>query len=374
MRPDVLIVGGGIAGASLAYELATTHEVILAEREDQFGYHTTGRSAALFLKSYGNAAIRALTVASETFYVDPPAGFATTPLLSPRGELWVARADQLDILAELTAEIRREVPEVQPIAASEIRSMVPAMRADYVAGGLYDRDARDMDVDAILQGFLRGARQRGARLMTGAELHSAVRTGDRWQVRTAAGNIEPRILVNAAGAWGDVLAGIAGVRPIGLEPKRRTAFLVQLPDALAIQGWPGVSDVGEQWYVKPDAGRLLCSPADETDSEPMDAWADDFDVATAAERIQQAMDIEITRIARSWAGLRTFSRDRTLVAGFDPMVEGFFWLVGQGGYGIQTAPAMSRTAADLVRGTPPAELDLGFGFTALNLSPGRFGA
>lgn len=370
---DVVVVGSGIAGASVACELAAARGagVLLLERERQPGYHTTGRSAALFIKSYGNAVARALTVASEAFYLDPPDGFAEHPVLTPRGELFVARADQLDELDRALAEIRVQVPQAEKLDEAQIRAIVPGLRPGYAAAGIHDADARDMDVHAILTGFLRLFRRRGGQTLFDAEVTAIERRSGAWQIRAGTETVSAPILVNAAGAWGDRVAVLAGATPVGIRPLRRTAFMVPAPPGYDIGTWPGVSDIGESWYIKPDAGRLLCSPADETPSDPCDAWPEDIDVAIAVERIQQAIDIEVTRVERSWAGLRTFGPDRTPVVGYDPRVEGFFWLVGQGGYGIQTAPAMARTAAALVEGAAAEAVPLGSGLTALALAPTR---
>lgn len=370
---DVVVIGSGIAGASVACELAAERGagVFLLERESQPGYHTTGRSAALFIKSYGNAVARALTVASESFYLDPPDGFAEHPVLTPRGELFVARADQLDELDRALAEIRVQVPQAEKLDERELRAIVPGLRPGYAAAGIHDADARDMDVHAILTGFLRLFRKRGGRTLFDSEVTAIERRAGAWEIRAGEQTVAAPILVDAAGAWGDRVAALAGARPLGIRPLRRTAFMVPAPRGYDIGAWPGVSDIGEGWYIKPDAGRLLCSPADETPSEPCDAWPEEIDVAIAVERIQEAIDIEVTRVERSWAGLRTFAPDRSPVVGYDPRVEGFFWLVGQGGYGIQTAPAMARTAALLIDGAAADQVALGSGLTARALAPER---
>ncbi|MGZ6014662.1 MAG: NAD(P)/FAD-dependent oxidoreductase [Phenylobacterium sp.] len=366
---DYLIVGSGIAGAGAAYELSDGERVLLLEREDAHGYHTTGRSAALYSEAYGNAVIRGLTRASRPFFEAPPQGFAAHPLLSPRGCLYIGRPDQAQALADLLAA---EPAALRPVIREAALALVPALNADYVGSGLLEAGAMDADVEAIHQGFLRGARARGAEIRLGCEVVAIAPSAEGFAVRTASGeSFETRVLINAAGAWADVIAGLAGVRPVGLQPMRRTAMIIDGPPGADVRAWPMVIDADEAFYFKPDAGRLLASPADETPVDPHDAWADEMDVAICIERIQNAADIPVQRIVRSWAGLRSFVSDRSPVIGFDAETPGFFWLAGQGGYGVQTAPAAARTAAALARGgTLPADI-AAQGVTAEALSPAR---
>ncbi len=348
---EVLVVGAGIAGASAAFALAREGlRVVLLERESQPAYHTTGRSAALFIKSYGNATIRRLTAASEPFYQNPPEGFAETPLLTPRGFMFIARADQLPRLEEELALARRFVPAARRLEAAEAYRMLPLLRPGYAAGAMLDPEARDLDVGAIMGGYLRGLRAGGGELCCDAEVRAVRRDGGIWRVESRAGVFEAPVLVDAAGAWADELAALAGLAPLGLVPKRRTAFLVDPPPGMEIGAWPLVADVEERFYIKPDAGRILCSPADETPSPPCDAAPEELDIAIAVERIQRAFALPVRTIRHRWAGLRTFAADATPVLGFDPRTDGFFWLAGQGGYGIQTAPAMADLAARLIAG------------------------
>ncbi len=359
---DVAIVGAGMAGASAAFFLADDLRVLLLERESRPGYHATGRSAALYTQAYGNAPIRALTVASKPFYDRPPAGFAAQPVLSPRGALVVATADQTAKLEAETEEVRKLAPQVRLVDANEARRISPALRPDYVAAAAYEPDAADMDVDAILQGFLRGARAKGVEVRTDAEVLDLAEQGAGWRIETRAGVFEAGVVVNAAGAWAMSLARLAGARRIEITPKRRTAFLFKPPPDLDIAQSPLTVDVDEQFYFKPDAGLILGSPADETPVEPQDAQPEEIDVAVGADRIQMAAALPIQRIEHRWAGLRSFALDKTPVVGFDDAAPGFFWLAGQGGYGIQTAPAMGALAAGLIAGRPlpPALSDVGF--------------
>jgi D-arginine dehydrogenase len=368
-RFDFVIVGSGMAGAGAAYELADRASVLLLERESAHGYHTTGRSAALYIETYGNAVNRGLTRSSRSFFERPPKGFCEYPLLSARGCLYIARSDQLEALAAMAAE---GDTTTQTLTRDEVLALVPALRPDYVAGGLIEPAAMDADVEALHQGFLRGARQRGADIRLDREVVAIQASPDGFTVTCADGaSYEAGAVINAAGAWADVVARLAGVSPVGLQPMRRTAAVFDAPPGVDVRTWPAVIDVDEQFYFKPEAGRLLASPADETPSDPCDAWADDMDVAICIDQIQAAADIPVQRIVRSWAGLRSFVADRSPVIGFDDKVPGFFWLAGQGGYGVQTAPAAARTAAALAMGQAlPADVAAN-GVSVDDLSPTR---
>lgn len=374
MMFDFVVIGGGMAGASAAYELADGASVLLLEREEHCGYHTTGRSAALFSETYGNATIRSLTRASRGPYEAPPAGFADHPLLTPRHVLFIARADQEASIAHLAEIFARTGGKPSRVLSTDaVRERVPIMRADYVAQALLDETSMDIDVHALHQGYLRGARARGARIAVSAEVLDIDRGSSGWRITTAREQFEARTIVNAAGAWADTIAAMAGVATAGLTPLRRTAMMLDLPDGVDASSWPHVIDVDEEFYFKPDAGRLLASPADETPSAPCDAQADEFDVAVAIDRIQQAADLPVRSISRRWAGLRTFAADRSPVVGFDPRCEDFFWLAGQGGYGIQTAPALAKVVAALAHRKPIADEILEAGFDPDTVSPARAG-
>jgi D-arginine dehydrogenase len=367
---DVLIIGAGIAGASAGYELAKDVRVIVLERESQPGYHTTGRSAALYTETYGNRSIRAVTSASRSFFENPPPGFSEHPLLSPRGTLLVGRADQEASLTMALDEAQRTVDGVSMIGANELHAKVPFLKPGYATGAVWEPDARDMDVHAIHHGFLRGLKARGGRVVTDAEVMGLSANGD-WTVETRAGTFKAPVVINAAGAWADVIARMAGTKPVGLVPKRRTAFTFDVPAGVHLDPVPAVIDVDETWYIKPEAGRLLGSPADETPSEPCDAQPEELDLAIAVDRIEQALAFGIGRFHSKWAGLRSFVADKSMVCGFARKTPGFFWLAGQGGYGIQTSPGMGRIAAALAQGKPfPADIaDRGTG--PVDLSPDR---
>jgi D-arginine dehydrogenase len=370
-QADAIVIGAGIAGASVAFELAARRRVVLLERESQPGYHASGRSAALFTETYGNAVMRALTRASKSFFLQPPRAFARGPLLSPRGTLLVARSGQLPALDRAHAECAALVGNLLRLSGDEVRDRVPCFAPEQVAGGLLEPDAMDIDVHALHQGYLRGLRARGGLLVCGAEARLLAHDGADWQVETAAGGFAAPVVVDAAGAWADELGRMAGAAPIGLVPKRRTAITFDPPAGLPIGHWPAVIDIDEQWYFKPDAGRLLASPADETPSPPCDAQPEELDIALLVDRLTNATTLVVPRIQARWAGLRSFVADRTIVAGFDARAAGFFWLAGQGGYGIQTAPAVARAAAALIDGDPlPADI-AELGVDAASLSPQR---
>jgi D-arginine dehydrogenase len=370
-RYDFAVIGAGIAGASAAHELAARARVIVLERESQPGYHTTGRSAALYTETYGNAAMRALTTASKAFYLHPPAGFADGPLLMPRGTLLVAASGGLAALEATRDACARLVDNLEWWDAPRVRAQVPVFDEGQVTAGLFEPDAMDIEVHRLHQGYLRGLRARRGELRCDAPVTGLQRDGAGWRIATPAGEVAAAVVVNAAGAWADELAALAGAVPVGLVPMRRTAITFDPPAGADIHHWPAVIDVDEQWYFKPDAGRLLASPADETPSPPCDAQPDEYDIAVLVDRITTATTLAVPAIRSRWAGLRSFVADRTVVAGYDPRVPGFFWLAAQGGYGIQTAPAMGRTAAALALrdSIPPDVRDLGI--EAATLAPDR---
>jgi D-arginine dehydrogenase len=348
---DIIVIGAGIAGASVAAELAGAHRVLLLEREAQPGYHTTGRSAALFTIAYGPPVIRALTRASHAALKSPPDGAPS--YLSPRGVVFAARGDQHAALAALHADLG---DAVRPMTAAEVARAVPLLRPGYATAGLHDASAADIDVARLHQQYLARLRAAGGVLHCKAEVTAMSRTTD-WQVTTSRGVFSAPVVVNAAGAWADGIARIAGLRSAGLTPKRRTALIVAPPDGVDTDALPLVVDAEESFYLKPEAGQLLISPADATPSPPCDAQPDEMDVALCVDRIERAFDLQVRRIGHKWAGLRSFLPDGDPLAGFDPHAEGFFWLAGQGGYGIQTAPALARAAAALVQGLPlPADI------------------
>lgn len=363
---DILIIGAGIAGASAAADLARTHRVAILEREEYPGYHSTGRSAALFSEIYGNGVVRALSRASRDFFYNPPDGFAQHPLVKPRGSLYIARQEQIPHLedfarnTDLAGSIRR-------LSREEALRACPVLRPDYVAAAVFEDDAADVDVNELHQGYLRLFKASGGALFANADVQTLVHRGSQWIAQTRAGEFSAPVVVNAAGAWADAVAQKAGAMPLKIQPRRRTALLAELPAGISAETWPMVIDIDESFYLKPDAGLLLISPADETPVPPCDVQPEEFDVAVAVDRVEQATTLAVTRIRRRWAGLRSFAPDRSPVIGFDGALPGFFWLAGQGGYGIQTAPAASHLAASLLRGETAFDPAL-----IAQLSPTRF--
>ena len=368
---DCIVIGAGIAGAAAGFFLAPHLKVLLVEQEAQPGFHSTGRSAALFMESYGTAQVRALTMASRAFFEQPPEGFTEHPLLGARGAMMVASHGQEAPLQEHWAVLQPISPRGRLLDAAQTCALVPVLRREQVIGAVHEPDASDMDVHAIHQGFLRGIRRAGGALLADAPVTSLRREGGLWQVRAGTHALEAPLLINAAGAWADAVGQLAGARPIGLVPKRHSAFIFAPPEGVASVAWPLTAGVEEDWYFKPDAGMLLGSPANADPVPPHDVQPEELDIATAIARIERMTTLAIRRPTRTWAGLRSFVADGDLVGGADPELPGFFWSAAQGGYGIQTSPAMGQSVAALVRGEPiPAHVS-GFGLTPAMLSPSR---
>jgi len=358
MTYDFLIIGGGIAGVSAAALLSHLGRVLLLEAEDHLAHHASGRSAALFEPRYGLAPVVALSYASEDHLVSADGG-----VLSPRGMMMVAGPDQRALFDREQAHFH-----LDEISAAEARAIVPILNPDTVGFAGVSDDARDIDTDLLIQNFLREARANGAEVLTRARVGHILRHTTGWTAGTAQGDFTGRILVNAAGAWVDRIAAMAGIAPLGFTPYRRSMARIPAPGGHDLSRWPTIFGAGEAWYCKPDAGALIVSPAEEHAMEPHDAWADDMVLAEGLARYEERVTEPVTRLLASWAGLRTFAPDRVLVIGPAPSDPAFFWLGGQGGYGFQTSAAASQLAADLVAGRPPA-LDAA---TVAALSPARF--
>lgn len=373
-RPDFIVIGAGIAGASAAFELAAHGDVIVLERESLPGYHTTGRSAAFVVENYGPPTVRALTRAGRDFFVNPPDGFTEHPLVHPNPMLWVGRPEQdSSIEAELAASREAGTP-LDELSVAEARELCPVLRPDYFNRALCERDALHIDVAGLLESYLRGLRHRGGEVATRCDVVDLRYESDRWRVETGQGVFEAPVVINAAGAWVDWVAERARVPVLGLQPKRRTAITFDPPAGADIRDWPCVVDPEEEFYFKPEGGQLLASPCDETPMDPSDVVPEDYEIALVADRVQKATTLEIRHIRRSWAGLRNFVADRAPVIGEDPGHPGFYWLAGQGGFGIMTAPAAARTAAHLVvHGSIPAEVG-SHGVTARDFSRVRLAA
>lgn len=373
-QADFIIIGGGIGGASTGYWLSQHARVIVLERESHPAYHSTGRSAALYTAAYGTPQVRALTQASRDFFDAPPSGFCDHPLLTPRGEMTV---DFIGDPAELTNQYlsaKATVAQMQLLTADEACARLPILRREKVHGALYDPTASDIDTDALHQGYLRGIKRNGGEIHTNSEVLSLTRDADgQWQVETGEQRFSASVIINAAGAWADKIGQMAGAQALGLQPKRRAAFIFAGPEGVNIHHWPMLVALDESFYMKPDAGVFLGSPANADPVEPHDVQPEELDIAMGIYQIEEATTLTIRRPTRTWAGLRSFVRDGDLLAGFDSQVPGLFWVAAQGGYGIQTSPAMGLASAALVRGEALPEQLSRFGLDAAMLSPARLG-
>ena len=357
-RADIVVVGAGIAGSSLAAELAGAASVLILEAESRPGYHSTGRSAAFWSESYGGALIRPLTAASGRFLADPPADFADESFLAPRGAIHLADHEGRASLARLSAEFEASGAALRPMDRGALEAAIPGLRPGW-DHGLAEPGCADIDVARLHAAYLKRARARGARLATDARLVRAERADGRWALETSGGRFEAEMLVNGAGAWADEVALLAGERALGIRPHRRTIAQVRI-DPPAPPGLPLVIDAGGRFYFKPEAGgRLWLSPHDETPCAPSDCAPEEEDVALAIDRLERVVDWRVERVEHEWAGLRSFAPDRLPVYGASESGRGFFWFAGQGGFGIQTAPAAAKLAAALLLGTPPEPLVAG---------------
>lgn len=369
---DFLVIGAGISGASAAYELAAVGSVCLIEAEAQPGYHSTGRSAALYTANFGSPLVRKINAAGYGFFLAPPDGFTDLPLVAPRGALTLAKPGQEAALAALVAQSSPDHPIV-PLSRDAALAKAPLMRPERFTAAAYEAGVLDMDVDALHQAYLRGVKRRGGALQSSAPVTALRRDGDGWIVTAGGVAVCARVVINAAGAWGDAVGALAGAAPQGLVPKRRTAMTVDAPPGLAVESLPLVEYVGEGPYLKPEAGALMASLGDETPVAPQDVQPEELDIALTAEWLETHTQVSVKRAPRAWAGLRSFVADGDPVAGFDPTVPGFFWLIGQGGYGIMMAPTLARITAALAAGQPmPADL-AARGITVAALRPGRSG-
>jgi D-arginine dehydrogenase len=350
MTSDFLIVGGGIAGLSAAARLARHGKVTVIEAEEALGYHSSGRSVSFSHYGIGNSVVRGMTAWSRPFFERPPEEFSETAVSRPMDTLYLATEAQIPALQALYTEMARFTDKVEWIDAERMASLCPVLRTGpgEAERGLLDPTGLKLDANALLQGFARAVRAAGGEVLTGRRVAS-VEPG--WTVRTEAGEtFSAPVLIDAAGAWADRVAALAGVRPLGLQPKRRTIIVVDPPSGMDASFWPFVHTGAGDFYMLPEAGQLLVSPVDEVEDEPGDAAPEDYDVALAAWQLERYTTLSVTRIAHRWAGLRSFVADRTPTAGFDRQAPGFFWLVGQGGYGLQTCPAMAAIVEALATG------------------------
>jgi D-arginine dehydrogenase len=350
---EFIVIGGGIAGLSAAARLARHGRVVVLESEQALGYHSSGRSVSFSHYGIGNAAVRGLTAWTRPFFERQPEGFCATPVARLMPSLYFAAEETLPALEALQAEMARFTSDISWVDEAEMAALCPALRTGRggAVRGVLDHSGLKLDANALLQSFAREVRNAGGEIRLGQRAAEIARDGGGWMVRTESGDsLAATVLVNAAGAWADRIAVLAGVRPLGLQPKRRTIIVVDPPAGTEIGGWPFVHAAGGGFYMLPEAGQLLVSPVDEVEDDPCDAQPDEYDVALAAHQLELHTTLSVTRIAHRWAGLRSFVPDRTPTAGFDPEVPGFFWLVGQGGYGLQTAPAMAAVVEALATG------------------------
>jgi D-arginine dehydrogenase len=364
---DIAIIGAGIAGASIAARLAGKRRVIILEMEERAGYHTTGRSAAAYEPNYGPSATLAFTRASGAFHRSPPQGFTEAPIFTPRGSLFFETEGQ----EKRTLQLLNDADGLTEISEDKAREFFPVLRNGYAQRIFRDHGTGDLDVDLLHRGYLKMAKAGGVVLALSNAVKALEAKGDGWTITLPNDKISATIIVNAAGAWGDVVGKMAGTADVGLVPKRRSIGVIPVDGRFHSDAWPMVTDVGETWYAKPQSGKLLVSSADVTPVEPHDAYADDMAIAEGVERLMNATTLEVDRLEHSWGGLRSFVSDGNPVVGFDPSVENFFWLVGQGGYGIQSSPALSDTAAALLLGEPIPQYIMDFGLQPDQIAPGR---
>lgn len=367
---DFVVIGGGIAGVAAAAFLSEHGQVELFEMEASLAYHTSGRSAAMLVENYGSDSARPLVKAARPFLEDPPEGSVEAPLLSERPVIWVAGEGSTSVLSARADDARARGANCELVSPAEVIALVPVMDPGWLKGGLFEPSGADIDVAALHQAFVRIGRGNGLRIGLESPVTRLARNDDGWMVRAGDREVEARVVVNASGAWGDHVAVLAGLEPLGLQPMRRTAFMVPASDAST--DWPMVVEANEEFYFRPDGIQFLCSLAEEKPSEPTDPRPRMEDVALAIERINEATTLEIRTVNSQWVGLRTFAPDRELVIGEDPTAPGFFWLVGQGGIGIQTSPAYGALLTSQVVGAPLPDGFAEVGVDPATTSPARF--
>ncbi len=369
---DVVIIGAGIAGICLAGSLAPSASVVLLEREDAIGYHSSGRSAALYIEPYSNRPVFALTRGSLDFLLRPPEQFTEVALATPRGALTLAPPGQEDALDAFLTRWRPLCPAIEEIGLDEAASRLPILVPGYARRAVFDSEVFALDTDAMMQGWLRQLRRHSGEVVTSADVTAMAYRSGTWTVTTTAGAFQAPVVVNAAGAWAGRIGTLAGATAVPLEPRRRSAALVAAPAGCAVDEWPVVADAAHSFYFKPEAGALMLSPSDATPTEPCDARPEEMDLALAVARAEEAARLGVKRFVATWAGLRTFVPDEVPVLGFDPGARGFYWAAGQGGTGFQTAPAAARWMAAEIQGQAAPEDLVELGLTREALSPERF--
>jgi D-arginine dehydrogenase len=342
----IAVIGGGMAGVSIGYELAARASVVVLEQERELAYHTTGRSAAMYLQSYGNAVVRALTAASGPGFRHLERSFSGPALLTEDPVLWVADESArpaLDALLSTDAPLR-------PVSPAGAIALCPALRRERLVGGAVDVSARRIDVMGLHRAYVTGLLARGGAVRRPAPVTGLEPTPEGWTVRTPDGSFAVDTVVNASGAWADRIAYLAGVAPAGIRPLRRTLFTSPVRWPEPIHGWPFVADCAERYYFKAEHDQVMASPADEAPDQPRDTKPEEIDIARALEIINEHTTLGLRSVRSSWAGLRCFAGDRCPVVGCRRSEPGFFWFAGQGGYGIQMAPALARLGAALLLG------------------------
>ena len=369
---DIAIIGGGIAGLSLAYFLSPHRSVVVLEREEALGYHSTGRSAAEFTLRDNAPLVNALARASHAFMANPPEGFAAVPLLVARGSIMFGAEDKVALVRERFEQTKALGVAVEWLDEATLLARAPIMNPAYVAAAYFDPDYWDIEVDALLQAYARHARHNGAQILERRPFTGARREDGRWLIEAGSETLCAGVLVNAAGGWADTVASLSGVRPLGIVPHRRTAVTVDLPADVDAGRLPEMNEIADTFYFKPEGGRLLASPADATPCEPADVQPEEIDVAYAAHYVEEATTLSVRRVFRSWAGMRSFSADRLPVVGPATDEPSFFWLAGQGGYGILTSPALGSLAAALLTESPVPESLAREGIGTGTFSPARF--
>lgn len=365
---DVVVIGAGLIGASAACQLAEHRSVALVEQESRAGYHSSGRSAAVLLSPYGGPLAQALTDVSREFLHRPPAGFTSYPLTSPRGAIFVANEQQLELLNHWRPV---EQGAVQMLSGAQVAQRVPIMNPASIASAVWLPDVEDIDAAALLNGYLKMFRARGGDLLLDSQVQAIARESNCWRLSLASGEIRGTTIVNAAGAWADQIASLAGGASKSLVPTRRTMVLVDGPADIDVRGWPLVADAAESFYFKPEGGRLAVSPADRSPVAPQDVQPDEWDIAVAIERLEAATSLRVRNVASRWAGLRTFAPDEEPLIGFDPELPDFVWAAGFGGYGVQAAHAAGGCCQSLLSGEPLPENFTTAGVDLDRLSPRR---
>jgi len=371
---DFAIIGCGMAGASLAYELSYLGKKVLVLESEAFpAYHTTGRSSAFYMEAYGNETVRKITQASRSFFDHPPENFANLPLLKPSGALYIASTTQQQKLHALYNELNQRIQGCELVDQSFIKEKLPLINTDKIVNGFWEPHSMEIDVAALLDGYIKLAKRNQVVFTFNNKIHTLLFEKSSWLINN---NFSASTIVNAAGAWADNIAQLAQAKPLGIIPKKRTVCIAKINKDINVKSWPLTLDIDEQFYFKPEGQNLLITPADEIATHAHDVQAGELEVALGLDRVQQVLDIEISQVLRQWAGLRTFSQDKAPVLGYDSQVTNFFWLAGQGGYGIQMAPALAKIAAQIAvsgathKNTIALFEKMKLSYT--NISPGRF--